>query len=81
MKILSDDAIVKAMGNDGWSADMCRAIAQAQLEEDRKWMIEWGNEPCKNEHHASGSYFYATHDYHTHKRGCYQCWQELEVKN
>ncbi len=52
-----------------------RAVAQAQLDEDRKEMEEifdWGDETCK-EHELS--------NYAKRKRECKYCWQALKQKH
>ena len=53
-------------------------IARKAENEILKQVVEWGDSPCKNEHHASGNYFKATHGYYCYKKSCFECWQELK---
>ena len=82
MKILGDGEILEANYKYEWTTefdfniideekelDRWKAIAQAQLEEDR----EWGEEDCP---HLTVMYG----GFPCRKRECSECWQELEVK-
>ena len=59
------------------------ALANTATDKAIEKILEYEDEPCKNEHHASGRYFYATHGYYCHKHNCQECRQALKelVKN
>jgi hypothetical protein len=83
MPILSDNAIRQVynklkMKPPDWIPEIDKAVAKAQQKEDLGWFVEWGEEPCKNERHTDGWYFYVRHGYYEHKRNCHECFQELK---
>ena len=64
MKRLSDEAISEALDvKSGTDHERFVMIAQAQLEEDRKQVYDWGNQPCSHE---------------LQRHMCHTCWQDLE---
>ena len=65
------DEAIQSYGRDGWTINPVelrrfQIIAQAQLEDDKKKLYDWGNELCPH--------FAPTNEL---KRCCFDCWQEL----
>lgn len=54
-------------------------IAQAQLEDTVRQIVEWGDELCW-EHHDISAYDVAYGAEIPHRRNCAKCWKELDVK-